>query len=91
MTRLHLNRGQIQSLAIISLLISVTVALPLTTAPVRALSVQTRGLTLMLTAISVAFLIFSARGNRIALFSTITFALFYLYGKLMAAIMGGIS
>lgn len=88
MNGLRLNRNLIQSFAIVALLISVTVALPLTTIEVRALSVQTRGLTLALTALCVALLAASVRGNRVMLFSMCAFALLYLYGLVLATIMG---
>lgn len=88
---MRLDRSFVQSFAIVSLLISITVALPLTTAEVRTLSVQTRGLTLALTALCVALQAVSVRGNRVMLLSMCAFTLFYLYGMLLAAIMGGLS
>lgn len=88
---MRLSRSFIQSFAIVSLLISVTVALPLTTTAVRAVSVQTRGLTLALTALCCVVLALSVRSNRVMLYSIFAFALYYVYGMFLAAIMGGIS
>jgi hypothetical protein len=87
---MRLNRSIVQSFAIVSLLISITVAFPLTTDMVRSFSIQTRYASLAMTALTVILLVLSIKGNRVLLISVFSFLLLYLYGMLLAAFMGGI-
>lgn len=88
---LRINKKFVQSLAIISLIISLTVALPLTTESVRSLSVQTRSVTLMVVAVASALLLVTLKGSRVMLFSMFGFVFFFSYGILQSSITGAVT